>query len=289
MILVEVKCGLGNQLFQYAAARELGHRLKVPVRADLRWYSGANGHRNRRDRRDYLLPELGLNLQPASPQELADLTPSWKFWRSPRALVLRQGDPEESLSAFNAARGPIRLEGYWQSERFFPESKASIAEALLKIPPDPRDSELVRILKQPSSIAVHVRRGDYAHTTTLRPSVRPLPLSYYRNAVERLSEGRSVSRLVIFSDDIAWCRDNFDLGIPCDFVVRDDVASSSVRDLIALSHCSRLIIANSTFSWWAAWIASQRGSVVASPLVWFSKAPQNKWTDWMIPSGWIRI
>jgi len=134
-----------------------------------------------------------------------------------------------------------RLLGYWVDERYFADQAATI-RADLSLSTKPIDG-----------VSLHVRRGS----SDIPGDFHVLPVSYYREAVERFPD----AALYVFSDDIGWCRRNLKLGRPCDFVE----GGSAVEDLRLMSSCRHHIIANSTFSWWAAWLNPDPGKIVVRP------------------------
>lgn len=285
MVIVRYKCGLGNQLFQFAAGTALARRLGAPAACDLRWFDGANRKRQRRDRRDYLLPELGLILPEAPRAKVDAYYPKWwQRWlgRTPPGTLLAQ-DHRPLLDEYRSASGEVCLDGYWQGEAFFAEAKEAMAAALLAQPPRRAETaQWIAALQEPGAIAVHVRRGDYAHSASPRELLGPLDNAYYRRAVAALGG----TKAVVFTDDPAWCRRSFDPGVPFACVEHPDSAAGTIDDLLAMGHARAAVIANSTFSWWGAWIATQRGARVAAPARWFNDRKFAGWERLLDVPGW---
>jgi hypothetical protein len=293
MIVARVFAGIGNQLFQYAAARELGLRLGAEVRFDgATWYAGRDHRRS--TRRDYLLRRLGLEFVEASPADRA--APFCRTWWLQRRLRpgwthLQQHGGEVPLAAFAGATGEVLLEGYWQSEAFFPNFKPHLARELLALPPDPAaNARWLDAVRAPGAVALHVRRGDYVAHARHTPSYRVLGTDYYTAALARLRGRTDVRRAVVFSDDPAWCDAELKLGLPTDVVRRADPHAHVVDDLLTMAQATNLIVANSTFSWWAAWIATQRGPArVVMPARWFDDPDFATWTQHLRVPGWETI
>ena len=293
MIIARISAGLGNQLFQYAAARELGAVLGTEVRLDAHtWFSHRSSPHSLR--REYLLPQLGLPLVEASAVERqAPFRRCWLGWRQDRAdwTYLRQKDAAVPLAAFRQARSPVFLDGYWQSEEFFPTCKVGIARELVSLRPGGSDAaRWLDAVSVPGTVAVHVRRGDYVAESTRSPGLRLLDAGHYRAALARLRMRTEICRAVVFSDDPQWCRAHLQLGIPTLLVPRDDPQRTTVDDLLCLAHATNLLTANSTFSWWAAWIATQRGEArVVAPARWFNDPDYSLWSERLCVPGWETV
>ena len=293
MIVVRLFAGLGNQLFQYAAARELGRQLRAEVRFDAHtWFAGRD--RRRSTRRDFLLPQLGLDVIEASPRERqAPFARTWWGGRRPRPgwTHLQQIGGDVPVEAFGCARAPVFLEGYWQSEAFFAASKATLAaEVIARQPSRDRNHRWLEAVRAPGAIALHVRRGDYVTSAQESPRYRVLGPEYYQKAIARLRTAGEEPRAVVFSDDPDWCEQHLQLGLPTQIVRRADPYASVVDDFLCLAQASTLVTANSTFSWWAAWIASQRGPArVIAPAQWFDDPAFAEWSRHLAVPGWEQL
>lgn len=164
----------------------------------------------------------------------------------------------------------LGIYGYFQSWRYF-ERHADVIRALLS-PIDIPSCEA-----HESTASVHVRRGDYVGSP-----YHPLPpISYYERAVEILRP-QGVQKFLVFSDDIDWCRENLS-GLPFDFVPQAD----EVTHLSRMISCDHHVIANSSYSWWAAWLNSAKNKKVVAPTRWFGEGGRN--TKDLIPNGWMLI
>jgi hypothetical protein len=290
MILARIFAGLGNQLFQYAAAHELRLRLGGEVRFDATtWFAGRD--RRRSTRRDYLLGRLGLDAIEASPAENA--APFQRNWWLQRRLRpdwtrVQQNGGDVSLAAFRQATKPVLLEGYWQSEAFFPTFKPILARQLLALTADPaRNARWLAAVRAPGTVALHVRRGDYVTNADRPPRYRVLGSDYYAAALARIRATTAVQGALVFSDDAAWCRAQLRLGLPTEVVERADPHECVIDDLLCLAQANTMIAANSTFSWWAAWIATQRGPArVILPAQWFDDPDFSAWSQRLHVPGW---
>jgi hypothetical protein len=279
MIIVRIKCGLGNQLFQYAAARALAVRLNQPLYGDIRWFDGANRNRVAGDRREYLLPALGCALPLAQPSAVESFYPKW--WtrltsrQVPSGTLLIQENGAALLDEFHRVSDPVCLDGYWQGEAYFQAAKPALSTQLLGLRPGPAADPWIVELRVPGTAAVHVRRGDYVRSRLLGGFLASLDLDYYRRALDALG----AERVLVFSDDIPWCRAHFQVGRPLAFAEPPPNGDSSIDQLLCLGLAPRLVIANSTFSWWGGWLAAQRSGRVIGPARWFLDPRYAKWEE----------
>lgn len=173
-------------------------------------------------------------------------------------------------------RDNLRLHGYWQNENYFKEHRQEIIEAF-RIPWNPNKGV----------VSIHVRRGDYVFLATKHP---PISHDYLKQALKYFYSA-GYSSFLVFSDDIEWCKEYFlyweNTGIEIAFSEGRD----TLTDLSLMSSCQHHIIANSTYSWWAAWLNQNPDKIVVSPSKynWFGKGNSNLKTDGIIPDSWIQI
>lgn len=270
---------LGNQMFQYAAARALAVRLGTQVALDSR---GARLRGEGVLTRVFDLP-LGepTNLPPAKHDSLL----RYAAWR------LMGGRPvfrrEQGLGYNRQIRqwaDDSYLHGYWQSERYFHHIAAHIRrDFTFPAFSTPRNAEMADRIASTLSISLHVRRGDYL---TLGAHVL-CDQAYYKAALGVVLNGLSGDPVVyVFSDDPQWAKDN--LPLPCDKVVVDfNGPETDFEDMRLMSLCQHNIIGNSSFSWWAAWLNANAEKRVAGPAKWFGN-PKLSNPD-ILPPEWHRI
>ena len=279
MIITRLHGRLGNQMFQYAAARALALRSDVPVAVDARTarYRGEGVLT-----RVFDLPLSEPDTLPPSRHEAPLRYVSWRYLRRPPVLRRERGlgyNPE-----IENWRDGSYLHGYWQSERYF----SDVAETIRKdftFPaiPDPENAEMAARIGDTLSIALHVRRGDYvaleAHALCDQ--------AYYGEALKRVLKGLEADPTVfVFSDDPGWARENLEL--PCTKVVVDhNGPERDFEDMRLMSLCDHNVIANSSFSWWAAWLNRNEHKRVAAPTRWFGNPSMHN-PD-ILPEGWMRI
>jgi len=296
-IWVQLQGGLGNQMFQYAAGRALACRHRARLGLDLSWFGDMAGATPRAYSLDSFPLCEGLSISKLA-VGAAEPTRGWR-----RLLSRRRSDPvtpfrlavidetdARSAEAFAALPEHVLLSGYWQSELYF----RSIAETLVAefaFPPLPSGQARDlghRIGQATNPVAVHVRRGDYVSSERARSlhggCCTP---AYYRKAIGLLCSRMVRPDLFIFSDDPDWVRANFDFcGNPGEVVDLTSQAGAPHHDMQLMALCRHHVIANSSFSWWGAWLSRTRG-IVCAPARWFADAPDDQ--PERCPADWIRI
>jgi hypothetical protein len=173
------------------------------------------------------------------------------------------GEPKFSYTEIPQIDGNIRLYGYFQSEKYFEHYKREVAE-LFELNSEIQDkvlSQYQEILEK-NTTSINVRRGDYVWLSDYHANQE---LDYYKKAIEIIGEEE---KFLIFSDDISWCKENLDFIKNKTFVTND----FDYEDLFLMSQCSNNIIANSSFSWWGAWLNKNDDKVIVAPKNWFGKS-----------------
>lgn len=286
MITVRLHGGLGNQLFQYAAARALALRLGTEVQLD--------GRAAAAEEKTWLHPALHhFNVAVSEPNALPPLKSRplayalWRrFGRSPRFL-------REQGLGLNApvlsAPDDTYLHGYFQTEKYFKDQAAQIRRDLEIItPPSAQNSDALDLVaKTPHATAVHLRRGDYVASAKAADTHGSVGQAYYTAALSKLAEELGATpQVFVFSNDPAWCEQSLDLPFPFK-VFGHNGPDQHYEDLRLMAACEHHVIANSTFSWWGAWLGASPTQRVFAPSQWFApNAPQNP--D-ILPDHWHRV
>jgi hypothetical protein len=295
MIIVRLRGGLGNQLFQFAAAYSLAQQKNVPLKADLYTYT-------KHPYRKYELRHFNIALPEATREEVHRFTGSNFISRYLNKKNNYFNCPEvfaqphyHFYEDFFSLPVPIYLSGYWQSEKYFSAVSDSLRKMIVPSKPlDQRNADLVSTVRACDSVAVHIRRSDY----TTAGFFHPMSLDYYTRAFEAVDEKISHPRYFVFSDDIAWSKQQLSHLADVTFVDHNK-GDDSFKDLVLMSSCRHQVIANSTFSWWAAWLNDFKDKTVIAPATWF----HNTWlakkepvypsryynTRDLIPPGWTRL
>ena len=295
MIVVRILGGLGNQMFQYALGRRLALERGEPLLLDTTGFETYTLH-------DLALDHLSIDVPRATPAQVAHLTkvaprfPENLIPRSwlPRALRRgRRTGPHHLLESQGftydprviEAPSPLYLDGYWQSERYF----APIADQIRRdfAVRTPLAGENLRVAEQidaATAVSLHVRRGDYAADPVTRERHGLCPVSYYEKALAHVVGQVPDARLFVFSDDPDWAAQN--LPVPDDAVlVRHNDASTNYEDMRLMSRCRHHIIANSSFSWWGAWLNASPEKIVVAPMRWMADEPAPD----VCPPDWVRL
>jgi len=186
------------------------------------------------------------------------------------------------------ARGNVYLQGYWQSEKYFKDIEDLIkTELALETRANAQNTIMAgRIRSSKNSVSVHVRRGDYVTDVHSASVHGVLDVHYYVAATEYLRQQVHEPVLFVFSDEPGWCKAHLSLGCPTVFV---DVNSTdhAYEDLRLMSLCRHHIIANSSYSWWGAWLGAASDKIVCAPTMWFRRKEVN--TEDLLPASWVRF
>jgi len=291
-VIARITNGLGNQLFQYAAGKSLAERLGASLKLDIRWYeSESKSH----TKRIYALGRFGVREELADPEEARRFRGTSlyargvrHFFAADRRLRYRRIERREDYfdSPALARLKGIYLQGFWQSEDFFCDQADAVRAALsepiaMAAPGDP----VARKLYEEESVAVHVRRGDYATNPVYAASYGLCEPSYYEAAARHILERKPAARFFVFSDDQAWAASNLRLPGPTEFVSAPD-EGDGFGDFKLMRTCRHFIISNSTFSWWAAWLGSGAGKIVCAPRPWFA---DDRDETRLVPEAWLRV
>ncbi|MEY3911601.1 MAG: hypothetical protein RJB43_1256 [Verrucomicrobiota bacterium] len=283
-IVVTLEGGLGNQMFQYAAARAAAVRTSSQLALDIRPLS-ASGERG------YSLGAFRLR----EPVELVTEGPAprrnGRIRNFLNSLLGGERHFRESGFRYDPAvlriNPSLRMEGYFQSERYFADIASVIREDFT-----PREDLLAEInllaeklIPSGPCVSLHVRRGDYTNPATMAVHGL-LDAPYYEKGLRLVAEriGQALP-ICVFTDDSAWVRAN--LGLPGELSIISEHTRSPLQDLILMSRCTHHITANSSFSWWGAWLNPSQDKIVVTPARWFQPDAGLDTKD-LRPDGWIQ-
>jgi len=294
MVIVRLVGGLGNQMFQYAAGRAVAHRNQTQLKLDV-------SALERDARRNYKLHHFNIQERFASPEELARVKGTSGNRLTRLVLLFSRGllpryrwtvIQEDYIGPFDpsimAASGNVYLAGYWQSEKYFTNIQDIIRhEFTVKYAPDAQSRAVAEMIDRiPCSVSLHVRRGDYVSSPRTARVHGTCDLTYYQEAVKWIAERVPQPHLFVFSDDPGWITENLHVSYPTTLVTHND-ATRDYEDLRLMSLCKHHIIANSTFSWWGAWLCPNPGKLVVAPRRWFNEFEAD--TRDLIPDCWYRL
>lgn len=292
MIMTHVIGGLGNQMFQYAAGRALAMKHGQPLYLDVSDFADYRLHHGFELARVF---EATLNI--ASPIQRKELL-GWRagkrvqnLLRRPQLAGLRGGrlafEPHfQHWDGFDQLPGNCYLAGYWQSEKYFEEYSAAIrTDLVFKQPMSKKNLQISEQIGLCNAVSLHVRRGDYASNPATNTTHGLCPLEYYQAAIQYVAGRIEDPHFFIFSDDIDWVRQNLKMVFPHQHVNHNHGADS-YNDMRLMSLCRHHIIANSSFSWWGAWLNSNHEKMVVAPRQWFANDND---VDDLFPQDWVTL
>lgn len=285
-IIVKFNGGLGNQMFQYAFARAIEKKTGVKTVFDMSFFE-------KRYARPYELNIFNLNALFIEDFWLKlKLKTIWKFRKrlnNKRFLGIKlYSEPHFEVDAevFNIEPNTY-VEGFFQTEKYFKDiEKELLADFQFKNSPDDENQKLIDKISATNSISLHIRRGDYVQKKRYQNLYATCPLDYYKNGVDYITKEFSNPVVFIFSDDIEWVKKNLNLPYES-YYVSHNTGEKSYEDMRLMSLCKHNIIANSSFSWWGAWLNNNKEKIVIAPQKWFNDEKIVQ-TD-VIPESWIKL
>ena len=295
MIIIRIFGGLGNQMFQYAMGRAVAYRNNLELKLDISYFE-------KQTLRSYGLNHFNIQADIATKEEIQ----RFKLRREQliaravnktRRILLpwyKQKVIKERGFLFDPdimkIKGSMYLNGYWQSEKYFIDIADSIRrEFTVKDRPDEVNTMLLERIDSANAVSLHVRRRDYVSNPRTRNIHGVLDIDYYISALDLITQQNKDAHVFVFSDDIPWARENFKISLPVDFIDYNGI-DKDYEDLRLMSHCKHHIIANSTFSWWGAWLVENPNKLVVAPKKWFSDMEMvRKGEIDIIPEGWIQL
>jgi hypothetical protein len=293
MIIVKLIGGLGNQMFQYATARRLAEKHSTILKLDISGFEQYKLHR-------YSLHCFHIWEYLATYNEIKDICKENNLFRKVGKKILskfnffayhNQNILTEKFFHFDSqildAPNNVLLDGYWQSEKYFADIKDILRrEFVVKYQQDSLSAKFAEQIQSAESVSLHVRRTDYVNNSLTNQIHGTCNQEYYTQAVQYIGNRTSNPHFFIFSDEPEWARHNLNLDYPITIVDCND-ASHNYEDLRLMSLCKHNIIANSSFSWWGAWLNQTHHRIVIAPKYWFNNSSRN--TKDLIPKSWIRI
>jgi hypothetical protein len=312
IIVTRLDGGLGNQMFQYAIGRVLSLDRGVPLYVDIGSYSHYST-------RKYALGVFNISAQIATPKDISIFTPTEganlkNFVRrlaqkSPTMLVLAVKNlmPHEFSSKLGrrlspeskhyyrenkefiydhtvlAEQPPLYLDGYWQNEKYFVGHRETILrDFTLRAQLSEKAKTYQNMIQNHASVSLHIRRGDYVHVAAARKLYDGVcDLEYYGRALEFMKQKIPDLSVFVFSDEIAWAKAH----------LRHEHAiyvegCADFEEMYLMSCCRHNIIANSSFSWWGAWLNANAEKIVVAPRRWHKSGDDNHTP---IPETWMRV
>lgn len=305
MKIVKISGGLGNQMFQYAFARSMQEKTGEAVLIDTTLYDSFSVHNG--FELDLLFTCI---LKKATVQEIDSLASRQnnllsrfrrKYFRKMTHYLDTKGGYQPELLETISPSGSTNCyyEGYWQTEKYFQE----IADVIRK------DFSFKKNLSEKSTklfsridentASVHIRHGDYANLPNFNSICTE---NYYKNAFKYLFEHRTINKVVVFSNDITWCKEKlpeliknskkYESVLPEIIFVDWNTGADSWQDMALMSYCGCNIISNSTFSWWGAWLNNNTDKIVLAPEIWARPRTKGFYKynyNYVLPNSWIKV
>lgn len=289
MKIVKILGGLGNQMFQYALYISLKHKCNgETVKIDTSCFRGYPLHNG------YELERI-FNVKPEHATWLDLLRLAYpychyrlwqigkRFLPRKKTMVIEKKNEEYDASALDVT-GDCYFDGYWQNEKYFMNVKDQLYDVFTPKAIDSRNASFANELSACNSVSLHVRRGDY----TKNPLYGGIcDETYYINAIKELQAHIDVDVYCVFSNDIIWCKEHLPriIGSKVIKYVDWNTKTDSYMDIYLMSCCRHNIVANSSFSWWGAWLNRNKDKIVISPKKWNNI----KGSQFEIPKNWLRV
>jgi len=273
MIIIRIIGGLGNQMFQFAAAKALALEKAHDLILDKSLFANYTLH-------NYSLDHFHLD-QKFYKRQNKYLTKLKNLFKTIHHYQEKEFNFNSDIQNINS--DVIFLNGYFQSEKYFIKYEKEIrADFKIQTELSSKALEMLSRINATNSVSIHIRRGDYLQ----HPIHNTDKTDFYKNAMKTIEGKIENPSYFIFSDDIEWSKNNFKTNFEIHFIDFTD-ASTNYEDLKLMSECKHNIIANSSFSWWGAWLNENPQKIVIAPKTWFNDEKHN--TADVIPDNWIKL
>ena len=292
MIILKIYGGLGNQMFQYAFGSAISQKYNLELKLDTSWFENIGPNTTKRY---YQLDIFNISKKVASLEEVNKITGAHKsilskikrkiFQVQHKASNIITEENFDRIQHFVSCGEDFVIDGYWQDQVYFESYRKELLE-VFKFPKftDSINLKIVaKISEIPDTVSIHVRRGDYLTDKKINAHHGLCSIDYYKSAIGYFCDMGVNNNYLIFSDDPQWCKDEFKfLGRDNYYVVDNNrIEKDAFYDMHLMSLCNHHIIANSTFSWWGAWLANSRK--VIAPKNWFNSGKKTP----IIPKNWL--
>lgn len=287
MVISRLIGGLGNQMFQYAAGRALAVSNNCDLKLDV------SGYKNYKLHNGYELNLFKIQAGIATDVEISDFVKGQsrlsRFISKKLKLKNKSHQIEKNFDydpSFFEIKRPIYIDGYWQSYQYFESIESQLK---LELTPTTRlcglNLTISKQIAKCNSVSLHIRRGDYVSNLEANKTHGFIGIEYYNKAISFIHEQVLQPHFFVFSDDIAWARENLGLTINVVFINHNQ-GRSSFEDMRLMSLCKYNIIANSSFSWWGAWLNTDPNKIVIAPRQWFANMQD---TSDLMPDNWLKM
>lgn len=318
MIIIRLTSGLGNQLFQYATARNIAYKHNTILKIDkISYYSD--------DFRSCELFNYKINAYEIKTTDLLKLKPLQGYFllfvkffagriRAARLYLKFESKWLNYYAHYNTKFSQLNplikkriliqryyhyddeilktpdniyLIGYFQSWKYFNDIRSILIKELQpKFPIIGKNNEILTTIRDCNSVSIHIRRGDYFTNKENRELFEVYNLEYFQKAIQLIKTKINNIQLFLFSDDINWVKNNFKVDEEIYYIEKQD-ERQTIIDLYLMSNCKHNIISNSSFSWWGAWLNNNPEKIVIAPKKWLNSDDYN--IKDLLPPNWIRI
>ncbi|MFH1677734.1 MAG: alpha-1,2-fucosyltransferase [Patescibacteria group bacterium] len=299
MVIIKLMGGLGNQMFQYAMGRQVAKQNNIELKLDTSSFKIINNNTPRHyslnvfNIKENFINQYGIKKIAKHSNLINKIISKIYYLRQKFSLIkIKINQNYITEKAFNfdpeilKLKDDIYLDGYWQSEKYFKDIEDIIRkEFTLKNVFSEEAEKIAEEITAVNSVSLHIRRGDYINNEKTQKYHGSCSLNYYYQAVKKISRKINNPVFFIFSDDIEWVKNNLKLKYPIKFVSGYNI--KNYEELILMSKCKHNIIANSSFSWWGAWLNNNLNKIVVAPKKWFNDLSIN--INNLIPESWTKI
>lgn len=288
MIIVRLLGGLGNQMFQYATALNLAISNKTILKIDVSYLENLNTKKY--TYRPFELSLFDIDSNAATKNEILKFTVPCFKWRKlshlGNKIYRRNVFCENEMNSVACLPRNCYLIGNWQNESYFLSIKTLLKHKVFSFPAKYTQNykDLINLMKNNNSVSVHFRRGDYITNNLYKNHHNTLSLEYYQKAFELIKRKVKDPVFFLFSDDKEWLEKKFKNKANI-FIVKNAYNDLKHKDFFLMTQCKHSIIANSSYSWWGAWLSEETDSVSIAPQKWFVAGDKNN----IVPDRWIKI
>jgi len=292
MIIVKMMGGLGNQMFQYAFGQALQNEIvlyDIDTIYNDEEYLGI--------KRKYILDSFNTNVESILANKIKLLDGRKSILRrivnklsiNPNKikakLIIEKSPAVFDPELLQVSSKHVYYEGYFQTEKYFIGIRTQILQDFtLKNALDIQNQEMLDEILSTNAISLHIRRGDYLNLDVIICS-----LEYYKSAIAKIVSEVENPHFFLFSDDPDWVKENLKLDYPCTFVNFNSEEEKAYCDIWLMKHCKHNIIANSSFSWWGAWLNENENKIIIAPKPWWFRQSDSSSFGDIVPDSWICI
>lgn len=282
MIITRLVGGLGNQMFEYASGYAIARENNTKLYYDKSWFVEKN---STVWTMGYALECFNITAKPIDPTEyrvknqLSVLDKVKKY----SVVEFKEEGLKFTTKPFELGDRLV-LDGYWQSEKYFIKYRDEILkEFSFKDKPSEKNKKAHNQIVSTTSVSLHVRRGDYASHKQTNETHGLTSLEYYEKAIDYIVSKVGEVEIFVFSDEPDWCKKNIKTPYPMTFIS----GNIGHEDMQLMSSCKHHIVANSSFSWWGAWLNPSEEKIVVAPKKWFNDKKLDS-SD-LIPESWVKL